>query len=252
MPLPHEDFSQLLSRSKQLVEDYQHIASMSEEQFAQYCSVLHESHAALKQSLFVSNFRNQQDADRFEYAFGAQSTQFVIDMIPYIHEIMVRHYNRFDALSLIDVGPGSCIGTNLLVALHSDHIVYSKLNVSAIDYTDLRERWVRALYPKIDYQVGDVFDLAEMAWDFVVCSHVIEHLEQPRPFIEQLMKICKGFAFVYSPFEETDRIPHHLSTISRQTYQGIEKCRLEVIKSMGWRGDVPGEYCLLAIIDCRR
>jgi hypothetical protein len=75
--------------------------------------------------------------------------------------------------------------------------------------------------------------------------------DEPRPFIDALRRICKGFVFIYSPYEEFDRIPYHLSTIARDTYAGIKDCRLEILRSMGWRGDVPGNECILAIIDCR-
>jgi SAM-dependent methyltransferase len=224
--------------------------SMSRAQFEEFATTVHAFQASLKQSVFVNDFRNKADAATFEYAFGAQSAQFMIDILPYLHEVMVAHYARSDELSLVDVGAGSCIGTNLLTMLHSDHVVYSKLNVTAVDHTDVRERWVRALYPMIDYRIADLFDLPGKQWDFVVCSHVIEHVEEPRDFIEALLRICKGFAFVYSPYEEFDRIPHHLSTIVKDTYAGIPGCRLEVMRSMGWRGDIPGNDCLLAIIDC--
>jgi SAM-dependent methyltransferase len=227
------------------------VPSMSRAQFQEFVSVVHTFQESLKHSVFVNDFRNKTDAARFEYGFGAQSAQFMIDILPYLHEVMVSHYERSDELSLVDVGSGSCIGTNLLTMLHSDRVIYSKLNVAAIDHTDVRERWVRTLYPKIDYRVVDLFDLPEKQWDFVICSHVIEHVEEPRAFIDALLRICKGFTFVYSPYEEFDRIPHHLSTIDKETYAGIGGCRLEVIRSMGWRGDIAGNHCLLAIIDCR-
>lgn len=251
MPLTEEQFSSLLSRLTAAATDSDRIGDMDTHQFDRYAAALHAHQAALKRNLYVDSFRNGGDAEKFEYVFGAQSMQFVADLLPHIHETMLAHYGRFDELSLVDVGAGSCMGTNLLAALHSDHVVYSKLKIDAVDYIDLRQRWVKALYPKVHHQVADLFDLPSRNWDLVLCSHVVEHVENPRPFIEKLMDICKGFAFIYTPFEERDLIPHHLSTITRDTYSGIERCRLEVIKSMGWRGDMPGEYCLLAIIDCR-
>ena len=251
MPLDPLQFSDFMDMLRKTGSDYAKIREMDDAQFDQFAGLLHANQTLLKQALYVDSFRNQADAEKFEYAGGAQSLQFVIDILPYLHEVMVTHYGRLDELSLIDVGPGSCVGTNLLTALHSDHVVFSKLKVQAIDYTNIRQRWVSALYPKVDHKVGDLFDLPSRTWDLVVCSHVIEHVEEPRPFIDKLLDICKGFAFIYSPFEERERIPYHLSTITRDTYAGIERCRLEVLKSMGWHGDVPGEHCLLAIVDCR-
>ncbi len=246
-----EQFDALMVRLIETGQDFDRIRSMDPDQFERFVAAIHANQAALKRNLYVDSYRNTSNADKFEYGFGAQSMQFVIDVLPYLHETMVANYARFDELSLIDVGPGSCIGTNLLAALHSDHIVYSKLAIEAIDYTDVRQRWATTLYPKVKHRVGDLFDLPSRSWDFVLCSHVIEHVEEPRAFIDKLLDICKGFAFIYSPFEEHERIPFHLSTITKETYTGVDRCRLELIKSMGWRGDLPGEYCLLAIVDCR-
>lgn len=249
--MDEQAFDSLIESLSTAITGLDSVPTMSRAQFEAFVSTVHEFQASLKQSVFVGDFRNKSDVTRFEYGFGAQSAQFMIDILPFLHEVMVAHYERSDELSLIDIGSGSCIGTNLLTILHSDRVIYSKLNVSAIDHTDVRERWVRALYPKIDYRVADLYELPEKQWDFVVCSHVIEHVEEPREFIEALLRICKGFAFVYSPYEEFDRIPHHLNTIDKATYAGIQGCRLEVLRSMGWRGDIPGNHCLLAIIDCR-
>jgi SAM-dependent methyltransferase len=251
MSLDEETFRRLIDRMSGLETEYAMLPRLSDSQFEQFAETLHRLQAALKQNLYVADYRNQTDAEKFEFAFGAQSTQFIIDLLPYLHEVMREHYSRSDELKLVDIGAGSCIGTNLLAQLHSDHIIYSRLQIDAVDYTDVRRRWIRALYPKIRHRVADVFDLPDRTWDFVVCSHVIEHLEQPRVFIEQLRRICRGFAFVYSPYEEFERIPYHLSTITRETYAGIPSCRLEVLRSMGWRGDIPGNHCLLAVIDCR-
>jgi hypothetical protein len=99
--------------------------------------------------------------------------------------------------------------------------------------------------------VGDVHALPDRAWDFVVCSHVVEHVEDPRAFIDTLRRICRGFAFVYTPYREIERIPDHLSTIDESTYAGIPGCELEVVASMGWHPDRPGDDCLIATIDCR-
>lgn len=251
MALSELEFSTFLERLRSVSKDFDLLGAMDDQQFKIFTQALHASQARLKQNLFVSDFRNQADVEKFEYAFGAQSTQFIIDILPYLHQVMVQHYERSDELTLIDVGPGSCIGTNLLAALHSDHVIYSKLKIDAIDHANIRERWVTALYPKINLRVEDLFDQPDRQWDFVICSHVIEHVDEPRSFIDALRRICKGFAFIYSPYEEFDRIPYHLSTITKDTYAGIDNCRLEILRSMGWRGDVPGNECILAIIDCR-
>jgi 2-polyprenyl-3-methyl-5-hydroxy-6-metoxy-1,4-benzoquinol methylase len=205
----------------------------------------------MKRIAFSTDPRNKQDVAAFEYGWGGQSAQFIVDLVPRLQAAMLRHYKRQDVLKLIDIGAGSCVGTNILATLHSDHVVWSRLEIDAIDYTPIRKRWVQSQFPKINYMVGDAFALPDRHWDFVVCSHVVEHLEDPRPFIENIKRICRGFAFVYSPYREIDRIAAHVSTIDESTYAGIPECRLEVVPSMGWHPAKPEDKCLIATIDCR-
>ena len=223
----------------------------SDEQFAELTREWHGCVDAVKRAAFNPDWRNKHDARTFEYGWGAQSAQFVIDLVPRIQSVLRQHYRRKDVLKLIDVGAGSCVGTNVLAMLHSDHHVYSRLEIDAIDYLPLRERWARSQYPLVNYMVGDAFALPDRSWDLVVCSHVIEHMEDPRAFIDNLRRICRGFAFVYSPYREIDRIEHHLATIDESTYAGIPGCELEVVSSMGWHPDIPDDRCLIATIDCR-
>ena len=185
MALNESEFATFIENLRSLSADFVQLGAMSDSQFKRFTRVLHESQLALKKNLFVDDYRNQADVEKFEFAFGAQSTQFIIDILPFLHQVMLENYQRSDELTLIDVGPR-------LLHRHEPArdariatiIIYSKLKIDAVDYTKVRERWASALYPKIDYRVGDLFDLPDKQWDLVICSHVIEHLEAPRPFID--------------------------------------------------------------------
>ncbi|MFO1474910.1 MAG: hypothetical protein U1F20_10685 [Lysobacterales bacterium] len=111
----------------------------------------------VKQAAFTADWRNKHDPESFEYGWGAQSAQFVVDLVPRILlPVLRRHYKRKDVLKLIDVGAGSCVGTNVLAMLHWSHYVYSRLEIDAIDYIPLRKgAGRRAKYPLIHYTVGD-------------------------------------------------------------------------------------------------
>jgi SAM-dependent methyltransferase len=246
-----DDQDTVIELARRLREALAANPDFSDEGFDRLCREWHGCVDGVKQAAFNPDWRNKHDPRSFEYGWGAQSAQFVIDLVPRIQAVLHRHYKRKDVLRLIDVGAGSCVGTQVLAMLHSDHYVYSRFEIDAIDYLPLRERWVRSQYPRIAYQVGDAFALPERTWDFVVCSHVVEHLDDPRPFIDNLRRICRGFAFVYSPYRELERIPDHFSTIDESTYAGIPGCELEVVSSMGWHPDRPGDECLIATIDCR-
>ena len=139
---------------------------------------------AMKDAVFVANPKQQHpDRKKFEFAAGAQSILFMADLLPHLHRRMTENYDRFERLTLLDVGAGSGAGTQLLAQIHSDTMIWSKLDISAIDYVDWRRRWVAMHYPKIDYRVQASAELPANTWDFVVCSHVIEHLDDPRAMI---------------------------------------------------------------------
>jgi len=225
------------------------IAELSEPEFDETIKLWHEVVDELKDAVFDS--RNHQSRLKYEFGWGAQSTQFAIDCVPYFHRILKQYYGRINDLSFLDVGGGSGAGANVFALLHSDRVVYSKLKIDVIDYVPVRKRWVQSIYPNINYTVGDVYDLTEQQWDFVFCSHVVEHVPNPRKFCQQLSKICKGFAFIYAPYNEIERISCHRNTITEDLFDGFNLESLEIFKSMAWHADKPEDKCILAIINCQ-
>ena len=45
-------------------------------------------------------------------------------------------------------------------------------------------------------------NLPEKTHDIVICSHVLEHYEDPKPYIEKLKRIAKRFVICMTPFNE--------------------------------------------------
>lgn len=227
------------------------IPSLSRSEFEQIIEMYHEINQSLKDLVYTPNPRNKNEREKFEYGWGAQSMQFIIDCLPEFHRILLKHYRRSDDLTLLDVGAGSAAGSNLLASLHNERVVYSKIRVDAIDYTPLRERWVKSQYPLVNYSVANLYDLPDKCWDFVICSHVIEHVSEPKVFVSELERVCKGFAFIYAPYQEIDRIPAHINTITEEIFSEFKLESVKIVKSMGWHADIPDDQCILVIIDCR-
>jgi SAM-dependent methyltransferase len=227
------------------------LSAMDDAAYSNFCRLWHAANDAVKDAIYAQDFNSLRfTREHFERDWGAQSTLFMADMLPFIHEKLLRHYRRQDVLRAIDVGAASCFGTRLLATLHGSHFVYSRMQLDALDYVPDRSRWVRAVVPEVNYMVQDLYELPSRSWDIVVCSHVVEHVPEPRRFIEKTCDISKGFAFIYSPYNEDPRIPGHLNTITESDYAGLPS-ELHVIKSMGWHPDRPDDMCLLAIVDCR-
>jgi len=226
------------------------VANLDENEFQRFTAHWHATTDELKDAVFVPNPRNRNpDRRKFEFASGAQSIQFMADILPFLHRNMERHYDRFDQLKLLDVGAGSAAGTQLLAQLHSDTMIWSRLAVDAIDYVPWRQRWVWVHYPQVNYQVLDSAALPARQWDFVVCSHVIEHLDDPRQMIDDVLRACRGFAFIYAPYNEIELSPGHCSVITEKTFAPHGPCEVHLLESMAYYG--AGRRCILAIFDRR-
>lgn len=229
------------------------ISRMDDATFSEFCRAWQDLNAAVKDAVYAGPAGGVPWMSRrdFENLWGAQSVIFMSDILPHLHAKLVAHYRRPQVLKVLDVGAASGFGSRFLASLHRDHSIYSQLEVEAIDISPGRKRWVQATAPEVNFFVGDIFQQPSQAWDLVVCSHVVEHLDEPRPFIEKLCDVCRGFAFVYTPYAEEPRIQAHASSISEADYEGLP-CELHRIKSMGWHPNRPDDYCLLAVIDCRQ
>jgi SAM-dependent methyltransferase len=206
---------------------------------------------AIKDTVFYGNPRNPNpDRRRVEAESAAQSMQFSIDLLPHIQRILVRDYPRGVSVRLLDVGAGTGAGADLLARLYASNLLHTRMEVEAIDIAPWRQAWVACVHPRIGYQVMASNALPERAWDIVVCSHVIEHLDDPRPIIRDVLRASRGHALIYAPYRESPLSPGHVSVIEERTFEDLGRpVELHVLDSPGWSGD--GRRCLLAIVDCR-
>ncbi len=226
------------------------VRDLDDDRFSEFNDEWQRTVEVLKDAVFVPNPGNRNpDRHKFEFSAGAQAIQNMLDLVPHVQRYMARHYDRFDALRLLDVGSGTGAGVNLLAQLHSDTMIWSKLQIDAIDYVPWRSRWVATQYPKVGYRVMDSADLPAREWDFVVCSHVIEHLPDPQPMIRDVLRACRGFAFIYCPYNEVELSPGHLSVVTEADFEPHRPAEVIVQESMAFHG--PGRRCIMAIFDCR-
>lgn len=240
----------LLQRLEELQRLAPSLSRLKDEEYDTFVTAWHGLVDAVK--LAAYDPRHQRSVLDFEFGWGAHSVQYVIDCLPEFHRVLRTYYRRKDVLRLLDVGAGSGAGSNLLASLHATHYVYSRIEVDAIDHTPVRRRWIKAMYPQVRYQVADLFELPDRQWDIVFCSAVVEHVENPRRFCEELVRVCKGFAFVYVPYKEVDRIPSHINTLDESLFEGMRVLSSQVIKSMAWHPAIPGDHMFLTTLDCRQ
>ncbi len=241
------ELNEALARVRALLPS---VAALDDEGFRHFAMEWSAMTEAMKDAVFQASPKNARpDRRKFEYASGAQSIQFMADLLPFLHDKMVRHYDRSDELNVLDVGAGSAAGTHLLAQLHTDDIIWSRLRVDAVDHVPWRQRWVAVHYPHVNYQVTASSALPSRHWDFVVCSHVVEHLADPLTMIDDVLRSCRGFAFIYAPYNEVALSPGHLSVITEETFLRHGACEIHVMDSMGFHG--AGRRCILAVFDRR-
>lgn len=228
------------------------IPELSTLRFEQLIEPWREAVSAVKDGVYVSDKKlNMDSREEFEYGWGAYSVQYAIDCMPEIHRVLKTYYTRAMTLKFVDIGAGSGAGANVFTLLHSDHHIYSKLEVEAVDHVPARQRWVQMMYPKVKYSVTSLEKLPPKHYDLVYCSHVIEHLRDPQEFARKLMRVCKGFVFIYTPYKEVERIAGHLSTITEEVFAGLPVESMKIMPSMGWRPAAAGYQCILVVLDCR-
>lgn len=178
----------------------------------------------------------------------AQSQIFVVDCLPHILKVLRQHHLRRDTVSMLDIGAATGAGTSLLKTLLSNNMLWCRVEVTGIDLFGHRLICAKNNYPDFDYLIGDIFG-HEGVYDYVFCSHVVEHVPGTEIFIKRMTEMCRKNVFVYTPFEEAELIQGHRNRISKQTYANFDVSEFIEIKSAGWRWGKPdSDMCLLAIL----
>ena len=176
-----------------------------------------------------------------------QSRLFTIDIIPHIHRLF---YNvpQDTVIDVLDVGIHSGAGTGLLAELHNKRSYnHLKMNVTGLDIVDNFQDYIKLCYPSFKFIKQDIFKIPEdKTWDLVICSHVIEHLSDPFPFIEKLRKLTSKYAIIACPYNEIELRKGHVQTIDSDFISKLNPIEYHVYTNFCWR--VKGE-CLIMIFD---
>ena len=134
-----------------------------------------------------------------------------------------------NTLSFIDYGCAEGAGTAYIASR------FPSLQIRGVDFSEAAIQKAIIRYPQCAFEVGDLTgDLKET--DIAFSSNTIEHLNNPRKVLEQLVKSAKKAAIVILPFEDDLSTKEHFHTF------GIGFFPVEI-------GDHSLTY--FKIIDCR-
>lgn len=172
--------------------------------------------------------------------WDSQSVAFMVDLIPYFLDILkdddAHAYWIHEPMLLLDVGARTGAGSDLLGSMFFGGASRRRAVVDVLDidptfaeFVEKTKRFVRR------YIVSDISAIPTGAYDYVFASHVIEHIQDPGPFCEELKRISRKKVICYTPFDEADPIPSH-HTINMDTLRSINAKRIEVTdKSWPWK-----------------
>lgn len=178
-------------------------------------------------------FKVNVDSERMN-EWHAQSTLFAMDIYNHLlSSHLLKNYRRIDNISLLDVGAGLCSGTNLYSSLHNNRGIWCKIDVTAIDYENSKEKFVRYKYPNLNYKIQDIYDCKDR-FDIVVVSHVIEHVPQVEKFIKKCVDLANDICIFFAPYKEEEMIKAHINYIDESLFENYNVIFNKTFVSMGW------------------
>jgi|GEM_PF-2071568 len=192
-------------------------------------------------SMFTEQYSDSEDElkelfYRAALTYDRQTMIFYIDCLPHFWEHFLHSGGAlWQEYTLLDIGPRTGAGANLFGELFYDAVWGYAVNIK-IDTTDIEDVWNSycKMQPFISNVLNvDIFDMADNSYDFVFCSHTIEHLDEPFDFIRKSTKIAKRFALFYCPYNEKDPPEYH-RIINKKTISQVKPVYVKHINSAAY------------------
>jgi 2-polyprenyl-3-methyl-5-hydroxy-6-metoxy-1,4-benzoquinol methylase len=177
----------------------------------------------------------------------SQSIGFAVDVCHVIQEELASPEQQ--SMTLLDVGARTAAGSDLIARVfHPRSWSRLSLTVTAIDVDPSGHARAALSHPRIEYRVCDVFDIHE-TYDIVVCSHTLEHTDDPGRLLEKILGLARRLVVIAAPWKEPEasRLPYHLYTFDERFFERYPPSRFETYLSPHWSG---GE-CFIAAYDRR-
>lgn len=178
---------------------------------------------------------SDDDAKRFRTKSMPQSTLFMAEIIPVLHDLYADLPPRATR-TVLDVGPQNFAGTALLAQIHARRTFTDlKLRVSAIDIVDRFALLKEIVAPNVEFIHGNVFDLEPGSFDTVIASHVVEHVPSPQKFVHQLQAVANDHVIIATPWKEKLPLTQgHVNVIDEAFVESVGGERLTVYSNYSW------------------
>ena len=160
-----------------------------------------------------------------------QALCFLLDAYPTLQTWFSR-YPRMGTIRFLDIGPAFGASAGLLSQMHRSHFLGPRLQVDVLDIVDTRRNFIEMSFPLVNFVHARVEDLpTDAQWDMVYCSNAIEHMDDPRAFIAQVLQHTQGQAVFLAPYREALPLSlDHRLQITEQTFEGYEGFRVDSVR----------------------
>ncbi|RBO52278.1 hypothetical protein DSD19_14280 [Rhodovulum sp. BSW8] len=174
------------------------------------------------------------DFDFYTKKQNPQSIAFMAELLPLLERLYPARYH---VKTLLDVGARTGSGSAFLATV-LDPASYARLKctVTALDIDPTMAKISHALRPEMEYLVADIFKIDDRQWDIVSCSHCIEHVPEPKPFLLQLRRLAREHVVISTPFLENPetRIPSHRHTFDEEFLDAVGAENITIYNGFHW------------------
>lgn len=113
------------------------------------------------------------------------------------NDTLIKEIRRLKPQSILDVGCGE--GFTL------ERLRKAKIgkHLEGVDYLDLAIKLGKKEHPKLILKKGSIYDLKykDNSFDLVICSEVMEHIDDPAKGLQELARVTKKYAVLSVPNE---------------------------------------------------
>ena len=179
-----------------------------------------------------------------------QSLIFYSELFPALFNFLETTEGIRKQLSILDVGAGVGAGTNLLSEIFRGPMSGFEVNFFAIDNVLEYKKASQILYPRVKYFLSDLKDLDSESFDFVISSHVVEHMPQSESleFVRECHRVSKRGTLIYAPYNEPVELLnlYHFTSINDQYLELLEIpiATSNFIESAGWMDTNGSRNCI--------
>lgn len=109
---------------------------------------------------------------------------------------------------------------------------WPKSKLIGIDFSEAAINLCSKKFPDIAHFIcGDVNSIPQV--DIIICSNVLEHLDNDEEIIEKLLKKCKNL-YVVVPYNEKPLSKEHIRVYDEKSFSRFNPQKIEIFLSKGW------------------